>query len=47
MGDSFKYYSQALVGHEDEMAIRTSPSASTPTMSSQGVTESLEIENVF
>ena len=47
MGDAFKYYSEALIGHEDEMGTRTSLSASTPTMSSHGVVESLEIETVF
>ncbi|KAL8735937.1 MAG: hypothetical protein Q9166_000499 [cf. Caloplaca sp. 2 TL-2023] len=47
MGDSFKIYSEALVGHEDDMGQRTSPSTSTPTMSSQGVVESLEIETAF
>lgn len=47
MGDSFKIYSEALVGHEDDMGQRTSPSTGTPTMSSQGVVESLEIETAF
>ncbi|KAI4119555.1 MAG: hypothetical protein LQ345_000552 [Seirophora villosa] len=47
MGDSFKIYSEALVGHEDDLATRTTPSASTPTMSSQGVVEGMELETVF
>ncbi|KAI4142683.1 MAG: hypothetical protein LQ341_003140 [Variospora aurantia] len=47
MGDSFKIYSEALVGHEDDLGTRTTPSASTPTMSSQGVVESMELETVF
>ncbi len=47
MGDSFKIYSQALVGHEDDLGQRPSPGTSTPTMSSQGVVESLEMESTF
>jgi len=35
MGDSFKLHSQALSGYED--AVASGSSASTPTMSSQGL----------
>ena len=35
MGESFKLHSQALVGYEDALA--SGSSATTPTMSSQGV----------
>ncbi|MCJ1339707.1 hypothetical protein MMC09_004997 [Bachmanniomyces sp. S44760] len=42
MGESFKLHSQALVGYEDAIASNTS--ASTPTMSSQGVQGQLEME---
>ncbi|MCJ1259066.1 hypothetical protein MMC24_006901 [Lignoscripta atroalba] len=41
MGESFKLHSQALVGYED--ALVSGSSASTPTMSSQGV-QGLEME---
>ncbi|KAL8935752.1 MAG: hypothetical protein Q9216_005275 [Gyalolechia sp. 2 TL-2023] len=47
MGEAFKIYSEALVGHEDDSGTRTTPSASTPTMSSQGVVEGMELEPVF
>lgn len=47
MGDSFKIYAEALVGHEDDLGTRTTPSASTPTMSSQGVVDSMDLETVF
>lgn len=47
MGDSFKIYAEALVGHEDDLGTRTTPSASTPTMSSQGVVDGMDLETVF
>ena len=43
MGESFKLHSQALVGYEDAVASGTS--ASTPTMSSQGV--DLDMDTTF
>lgn len=43
MGESFKLHSQALVGYED--AIASGTSASTPTMSSQGV--DLDMDTTF
>ena len=43
MGESFKLHSQALVGYEDAMG--SGSSATTPTMSSQGV--DLETEAAF
>lgn len=43
MGESFKLHSQALVGYEDAVASGTS--ASTPTMSSQGV--DLDMDTAF
>lgn len=43
MGESFKLHSQALVGYEDAVASGTS--ASTPTMSSQGV--ELDVDTSF
>lgn len=43
MGESFKLHAQALVGYED--AIVSGSSASTPTMSSQGV--ELEMDAAF
>ena len=42
MGESFKLHAQALVGYEDAVA---SGSASTPTMSSQGV--DLDMDTTF
>ena len=43
MGESFKLHSEALVGYEDAVASGTS--ASTPTMSSQGV--DLDMDTTF
>ena len=43
MGESFKLHSQALVGYED--AIVSGTSASTPTLSSQGV--DLDMDTTF
>lgn len=43
MGESFKLHSQALAGYEDAVASGTS--ASTPTMSSQGV--DLDMDTTF
>lgn len=43
MGEAFKFHSQALVGYEDAVASGTS--ASTPTMSSQGV--DLDMDTTF
>lgn len=43
MGESFKLHAQALVGYED--AVNSGSSATTPTMSSQGV--ELEMEASF
>ena len=43
MGESFKLHSDALVGYEDAVASGTS--ASTPTMSSQGV--DLDMDTTF
>ena len=43
MGESFKLHSQALVGYED--AVVSGTSASTPTMSSQGV--DLDMDTTF
>ena len=43
MGESFKLHAEALVGYEDAVASGTS--ASTPTMSSQGV--DLDMESTF
>lgn len=40
MGESFKLHSQALVGYED--AVASGSSATTPTMSSQGVELDME-----
>ena len=43
MGESFKLHSQALSGYDDALA--SGSSASTPTMSSQGV--ELDMDNTF
>lgn len=43
MGESFKLHAEALVGYEDAVASGTS--ASTPTMSSQGV--DLDMDTTF
>ena len=45
MGDSFKLYSEALVGYETDPGASGS-SASTPTMSSQGGQE-LDMEATY